>query len=408
MSIRKTSLKSVRGTRRFGFTLVELLVVIAIIGVLIGLLLPAIQAAREAARRAACLNKLKQIGVALHTHHETYNCFPAGCPFFSAKQYAYDAGGTGRDQPFASVAGPNWATSLLNYLEEVDLHRNVIKWSQMSNQNYAADDMEHYPDPTTNLGVGNMPLDTYTCPSAPAMTFDLGMGPGDERFGAQGNPANQVTHCWRYDNLAKGNYAACYGSGTYRDAIDNVGSDPLRTGLNAGMPVSGAFGVELQGIVLEGSWGNAEGRFILANNVGKKIKDIADGTSATLAVSEVIGFDNWQDVRGTWVAYPMGAAAFSTYTRPNSTINDVIGDARQDHGCYSGIPNSDKLHCNPPLTIGATYAAARSGHPNGVNAVMCDASGQFFSNLIDRAVWMGLGTRMNAQNEKRWQGDIDR
>ncbi len=96
-----------------GFTLVELLVVIAIIGVLVGLLLPAVQAAREAARRMQCTNNLKQIGLALHMHHDTHNKFPAG--------YIQQVSG-GPAPPFVGYHDSTWVYFLFPFLEQQALY----------------------------------------------------------------------------------------------------------------------------------------------------------------------------------------------------------------------------------------------------------------------------------------------
>jgi prepilin-type N-terminal cleavage/methylation domain-containing protein/prepilin-type processing-associated H-X9-DG protein len=144
-------------TRRNAFTLVELLVVITIIGILIALLLPAVQAAREAARRMSCSNHMKQIGLAMHLYHDTFQQLPPGW-------IAHDPS-TGQPHWFG-VPGWGWGARILPFMEQTAIYNNLI----------------HFDLPITdpaNAQVRVMPIPIYRCPSdAGDATFVLqGGGP---------------------------------------------------------------------------------------------------------------------------------------------------------------------------------------------------------------------------------------
>lgn len=100
--------------RPAGFTLVELLVVVAIVGILLALLLPVIQSSREAARRSVCFNNLKQFGLALHSYHAANRSFPVGV--------YYDLYGGRRNFEDARFS---FQARLLPYLEEHALYDSL-------------------------------------------------------------------------------------------------------------------------------------------------------------------------------------------------------------------------------------------------------------------------------------------
>ncbi|MCR9294875.1 MAG: DUF1559 domain-containing protein, partial [bacterium] len=125
---------------RPGFSLVELLIVIAIIGILTGLLLPAVQSSREATRRLSCQNNMRQLGIALHNFESAYGKFPAS---------GWTEAGPGN--PAGVYVG--WRALTLPFLEQ-------------SNTQQLYDFESHWWE-GTNPTVAAVPIPTFLCPSVP-------------------------------------------------------------------------------------------------------------------------------------------------------------------------------------------------------------------------------------------------
>ncbi len=108
--------------RSKGFTLIELIAVIAIVTVLIALLLPALQMAREAARKTQCRGNLKQLGLALLNYHQAHNVLPP----------SYINGGEYHSQTYISNGSIRNFTGYLLILPHIDQAPLAAKinWNQ--------------------------------------------------------------------------------------------------------------------------------------------------------------------------------------------------------------------------------------------------------------------------------------
>jgi prepilin-type N-terminal cleavage/methylation domain-containing protein/prepilin-type processing-associated H-X9-DG protein len=157
--------------RRSGFTLIELLVVIAIIAILIALLVPAVQKVREAAARTQCINNLKQIGLAIQSHHDTYKIFPtAGTTPWAGPSFS------GSTPQGAANQQAGWGYQILPFIEQNAIYIR------------------------TSVHPGTSPIPIYNCPSRRGATLVNGRYLGDYGSVTPGDSPNSWDQFW-YGNI---------------------------------------------------------------------------------------------------------------------------------------------------------------------------------------------------------------
>ncbi|KAA5539412.1 DUF1559 domain-containing protein [Roseiconus nitratireducens] len=350
------TIRDVSRSPRPGFTVIELLVVVAIIGVLVGLLLPAVQSAREAARRISCANNLRQIGLAVLNYHSAYRQFPAGYQSFvttdgsAPKSVLMD--------PVTWDAGPGWAWSaaVLPFAESsaaVDrLRPEQPMWSDANRQSI---------DTT-------MPL--FLCPSTTG---------GDEPFAVKDSSGGELQIGGESLRVGRSHYVASHGQ---ESCWGECGSAAT------GIVFSNIYQATTKTVVIDGDAGRvADGPFY--RNSRTRFRDVLDGTSQTIFFGEHSSALSEK----TWVGVVPGAQVHPRFSSPENGP-DAAATLVLVHAGPSGgeldITGSPIIHpINfPTYHVGQMY----SQHPGGGYVAFGDGSTRFVTQFIDVVLWAELSS----------------
>jgi prepilin-type N-terminal cleavage/methylation domain-containing protein len=328
------------GGDRAGFSLVELLVVIAIIAVLVGFLLPAIQAARESSRRNDCVNRLRQLAIAMHNFESSHGRLPAGA-----------VAQADPNDPLTPHTFYRWSAfaQVLPYFENAAVYQQL----DLSLPLYRRD----FSVPEQNLPALEQMIPNLLCPSD-----------RNERVSVRFGPTN---------------YAASGGSGL-------GGGTPLDT--------DGVFYMNSYTPLEQLADGTSRTVFLAETTLGQAVP--ATTTRAELDERTAYVFASAAPLTQT----ACDGTNLINFTDPPSFswANGEYRSAMYNHFRPPNSPELDCVSARLIAPISERYAAygwrsARSMHPDGVNAARVDGSVAFYTEDIDPALWRALATRQGEE-----------
>jgi prepilin-type N-terminal cleavage/methylation domain-containing protein len=337
---------TVRPKSRSAFTLVELLVVIAIIGMLVALLLPAIQAAREAGRRAECLNRLKQIGLALLNYEGSYGYLPPG----SNKGYLSES------TPAKGGGCFNQNLAIMPYLD----HKEV----------YSRFDFFVTPVTAPNAAMATTVTPDFLCPSwnGPPISYCRCTNYPDVPYSMVtcyvGNAGPILIHDGDYPAACPcketDTKPVCYCAQT-TDHQDSRGFSQTAPYCNLDI---GIFYSEIP--------------------YGTRLNKITDGCSNTIMEGEQL---------------PDRTLHASLYNMNGSTATTNVPLTEDMSFCppisgQSSLSNADLHNQNPTQDCDGF----KSSHPQCCNFVMCDGSVHTWNVAIDYVVYNYMGTKAGGES----------
>lgn len=326
-----------------GFTLVELLVVIAIIGVLVALLLPAVQAARESARRMSCSNNLKNMALAVLTHHDIKKHFPLN----------YGAMWSDEAPSGVTQSGVGWIVEILPQLEQQPLFERFKQGGAYEGQFLQG--RWTRPAPSHDLGL-NSKKDGVSVPDLMRTVLPILVCPSD----AGSERIRDDQKQWNGLPVAVTSYKGVLGD-TYLG--ETLGDHPPYHNDASKYP-SGVYTEEsASGFELSERDCHADARchgifFRQSFQRPIRLKEVTDGTSNTLMLGEDIPEFN-----------PHSAAYYANGS-----------------WCSCNIPPNNLLNTDPALHAIEFWweqQGFRSHHPAGLQFALVDGSARFISDDID-------------------------